>query len=236
MKNIFFSLLLLFIIFSSESSAIDNSLPKGAAIMLHVKAKDLDRYITEITNNSEALSAAGAVAGGYCIVKSGNNYPGEVSVWQYFLSMGDLMSSIDKTDHMNEPQTNISKMRDLQYISIWKDMKEVNIKPGFEMVEKWRVPANNQEDFVAAVTALETNLKEISGIDFEMGVAFNLGSGIKETDLIMTRWITSDGETMGKLLDTVYNSVGFLPSYNKALKLAQKVNSQIEECKAIYVQ
>ena len=27
-------------------------------------------------------------------------------------------------------------------------MKEVNIKPGFEMVEKWKVPANNQEDFV----------------------------------------------------------------------------------------
>ena len=115
-------------------------------------------------------------------------------------------------------------------------MKEGKLKPGFEMVERWRVPPANITEFVTAVKAIESNLKEMSGIDFEMAVAFNVGSGSHESDLVMTRWITSDGETMGKLLDGVYDSVGFLPSYNKALSLGQKINSQLEECKPFFIQ
>ena len=40
----------------------------------------------------------------------------------------------------------------------------------------------------------------------------------------------------GKLLDGVYDSVGFLPSYNKALSLGQKINSQLEECTPFFIQ
>lgn len=236
MKKLFCYVFIFLVSSISQSSAIQNSLPKGVSLLLHVQVNNLDRYIGELTENTEVFLSTGAAAGGYCVVKSGNNYPGEVSVWQYFLSMSELMRAIDENDPMNKPQRNLSKMRDIKYISIWKDMKEVNLQPGFEMVERWRVPPANQTEFVTAVKAIETDLKETSGIDFEMAVAFNVGSGSQESDLIMTRWITSDGETMGKLLDIVYNSVGFLPAYNKALSLGQKINSQLEECEAVYTQ
>ncbi|MFL2930687.1 MAG: hypothetical protein ACJZ4P_06040 [Candidatus Micropelagos sp.] len=236
MKKLFCYVFIFLVSSISQSSAIQNSLPKGAGLLLHVQVSDLDRYIDELSQKSEVLFSSGAAAAGYCIVKSGHNYPGEVTIWQLFKSMGELMKAINESDPMNKPQLNFSKMRDIKYMSIWKDMKEVNLKPGFEMVERWNIPPENLSDFVSTVRDLESNLKEISGIDFEMAVAFNVGSGSQETDLVMTRWITSDGETMGKLLDSVYDSVGFLPSYNKALNLGQKINSQLEECKPFFIQ
>ena len=236
MKKLFCYVFIFLVSSVSQSSAIQNSLPKGAGLLLHVQVNDLDRYIDELSQKSEVLFSSGAAAAGYCIVKSGHNYPGEVTIWQLFKSMGELMKAINESDPMNKPQLNFSKMRDIKYMSIWKDMKEVNLKPGFEMVERWNIPPENLSDFVSTVRDLESNLKEISGIDFEMAVAFNVGSGSQETDLVMTRWITSDGETMGKLLDSVYDSVGFLPSYNKALNLGQKINSQLEECKPFFIQ
>ena len=236
MKKLFCYVFIFLVSSISQSSAIQNSLPKGAGLLLHVQVNDLDRYIDELSQKSEVLFSSGAAAAGYCIVKSGHNYPGEVTIWQLFKSMGELMKAINESDPMNKPQLNFSKMRDIKYMSIWKDMKEVNLKPGFEMVERWNIPPENLSDFVSTVRDLESNLKEISGIDFEMAVAFNVGSGSQETDLVMTRWITSDGETMGKLLDGVYDSVGFLPSYNKALSLGQKINSQLEECKPFFIQ
>ena len=229
------ALILLFIVFSStQSSAIQNSLPRGAGLLINVQTDDLDRYISELTKNALILRQENVVAGGYCIVKTGNNYSGEVSVWQYFTSMSDLMRTVDNSDPVNNADLNFEKMRDVKYISIWKDMKEVNIKPGFEMVEKWKVPGEKLEEFVKAVTSLESSLKDLSGVEFEMTAAFNVGSGVKETDLVMTRWITPNGETMGKLLDLVYNSVGYLPEYNNLISLAEKVNSQLEECTAVY--
>ena len=236
MKKLFCYVFIFLVSSISQSSAIQNSLPKGAGLLLHVQVNDLDRYIDELSQKSEVLFSSGAAAAGYCIVKSGHNYPGEVTIWQLFKSMGELMKAVDENDPMNKPALNFSKMRDIKYISIWKDMKRVNLKPGFEMVERWRVPPANITEFVTAVKAIESNLKEMSGIDFEMAVAFNVGSGSHESDLVMTRWITSDGETMGKLLDGVYDSVGFLPSYNKALSLGQKINSQLEECKPFFIQ
>ena len=236
MKKLFCYVFIFLVSSISQSSAIQNSLPKGAGLLLHVQVNDLDRYIDELSQKSEVLFSSGAAAAGYCIVKSGHNYPGEVTIWQLFKSMGELMKAINESDPMNKPQLNFSKMRDIKYMSIWKDMKEVNLKPGFEMVERWNIPPENLSDFVSTVRDLESNLKEISGFDFEMAVAFNVGSGSQETDLVMTRWITSDGETMGKLLDSVYDSVGFLPSYNKALNLGQKINSQLEECKPFFIQ
>ena len=235
MKKVIYVFIFL-IISNSQSFAIQKSLPKGAGLLLHVEVNDIDRYIDELTKNSGVLFTSGAAAAGYCIVKTGHNYPGEVTIWQLFKSMGELMKAVDENDPMNKPALNFSKMRDIKYISIWKDMKRVNLKPGFEMVERWRVPPANITEFVTAVKAIESNLKEMSGIDFEMAVAFNVGSGSHESDLVMTRWITSDGETMGKLLDGVYDSVGFLPSYNKALSLGQKINSQLEECKPFFIQ
>ena len=236
MKKLFCYVFIFLVSSISQSSAIQNSLPKGAGLLLHVQVNDLDRYIDELSQKSEVLFSSGAAAAGYCIVKSGHNYPGEVTIWQLFKSMGELMKAINESDPMNKPQLNFSKMRDIKYMSIWKDMKEVNLKPGFEMVERWNIPPENLSDFVSAVRDIESNLKEMSGFDFEMAVAFNVGSGSQETDLVMTRWITSDGETMGKLLDSVYDSVGFLPSYNKALNLGQKINSQLEECKPFFIQ
>lgn len=236
MKRLIALFLLLIVFSSTQSSAIQNSLPKGAGLLLHVQVNDIDRYIDELTKNSGVLFTNGAAAAGYCIVKTGHNYPGEVTIWQLFKSMGELMKAVDENDPMNKPSLNFSKMRDIKYISIWKDMKEVNLKPGFEMVERWKIPPENLSDFISSVKAIESNLKEMSGIDFEMAVAFNVGSGSHESDLVMTRWITSDGETMGKLLDGVYDSVGFLPSYNKALSLGQKINSQLEECTPFFIQ
>ena len=42
------ALFLLFIFSSTQSSAIQNSLPKGAGLLFNVQTDDLDRYISEI--------------------------------------------------------------------------------------------------------------------------------------------------------------------------------------------
>ena len=165
MKKVIYVFIFL-IISNSQSFAIQKSLPKGAGLLLHVQVNDIDRYIDELTKNSGVLFTSGAAAAGYCIVKTGHNYPGEVTIWQLFKSMGELMKAVDENDPMNKPALNFSKMRDIKYISIWKDMKRVNLKPGFEMVERWNIPPENLSDFVSAVRDIESNSKEMSGFDF----------------------------------------------------------------------
>ena len=55
MKRLIALFLLLIVFSSTQSSVIQNSLPKGAGLLLHVQVNDIDRYIDELTKNSGVL-------------------------------------------------------------------------------------------------------------------------------------------------------------------------------------
>ena len=54
MKKLFCYVFIFLVSSISQSSAIQNSLPKGAGLLLHVQVNDLDRYIDELSQKSEA--------------------------------------------------------------------------------------------------------------------------------------------------------------------------------------
>ena len=63
------------------------SVPEGAFTSLHVKAKDVDAYINYMKENTDAFKMIDSDVAGVCVVKTGNEYPGEMFVWNAFPSV-----------------------------------------------------------------------------------------------------------------------------------------------------
>ena len=63
------------------------SIGEGAFTTLHVKAKDVEKYVELMKNNTTPFEVIGSDIAGVCVTKSGNQYPGEMFVWNAFPSI-----------------------------------------------------------------------------------------------------------------------------------------------------
>ena len=76
------------------------AVPEGAFTTLHVKAKNVDKYIEMMKENQAPFEAIGSDVAGVCVTKTGNQYPGEMFVWNAFPSVEKAMEATDLYDPM----------------------------------------------------------------------------------------------------------------------------------------
>ena len=75
----------------------------GAFTTLMVQAKNTGAYVAALTANDSAFKATGTDAAGYCITRSGHDYPGQMMVWSGFANVAGAMGSIGSYDPFDAP-------------------------------------------------------------------------------------------------------------------------------------
>ena len=229
MKKILFTLLFSF---SMTPFADDHIKPqKGAFTSLYVSAVDIDKYVSFLRKNTEAFKAIGSSNAGVCITRSGNQYPGQMMIWNAFSSIEDAMVGSLKYDPYGAKGP-ISKLRSLKHNTIWKSLKEFRLEPGHEVVTRFRVKRQNIDAFVQAMDSLEKEIQENGHPDFFNGVFISIAGGV-ESQTLKVRSITSSASDQGKIADEFFT--GKYKSFNDAIALTDGfVDEQIQICEQIY--
>ena len=91
-----------------------NSAPEGSFTTLHVKAMDVAKYVDYMKKNTGPFKAIGSDVAGVCVTRSGNQYPGEMFVWNAFGSIEDAFIASQKYDPMT-PNKQFEKLRKVKY-------------------------------------------------------------------------------------------------------------------------
>ena len=96
LNNLIIISLVFFISFNLSASV-----PEGAFTSLHVKAKNIDDYVDYMKENTAAFKMIDSDIAGVCVVKTGNEYPGEMFVWNAFPSVEKAFMTSELYDPMN---------------------------------------------------------------------------------------------------------------------------------------
>jgi len=225
-------LLVFLLIFSINLYAEDNAKPQeGAFTSLYVSATDIDRYVSFLRGNSDAFKAIGSSDAGVCVTKSGNQYPGQMMIWNAFPSVEAAMIGSLKYDPY-KAKGPISKLREVKHSTIWKSLKSFRLEPGHEVVGRFKVKQENINAFVQAIASLEKEIQSNGHPDFFNGVFVSIAGGI-ESQTIKVRSITSSASDQGKIADEYFS--GKYKSFNNAVALTEGfVDEQIQICEQIY--
>jgi hypothetical protein len=158
-------LILFFIFFLLTSIASADQyrparLGTGAFLALMVQAPDVDKYITALKNNNAPFKAGGSSVAGVCLTKTGNDYPGQMFVWNGFDSVAAAMASIDKYDP-SKATLELLAMREAKYSVIFKPLKEYILEPGSERLWRLQVSHQNLPVLVTQIEKLQKALRSI---------------------------------------------------------------------------
>ena len=229
MKKILFVFLF---VFSSNLFAEDIIKPQeGAFTSLYVSATDVDKYVSFLRGNSEAFKAIGSSDAGVCITRSGNQYPGQMMIWNAFPSVEAAMIGSLKYDPY-KAKGSISKLRKIKHSTIWKSLKSFRLDPGHEVVGRFKVKQENINAFVQAIASLEKEIQNNGHPDFFNGVFISIAGGT-ESQTIKVRSITSSASDQGKIADEYFS--GKYKSFNDAIALTEGfVDEQIQICEQVY--
>ena len=229
MKNLLFIIALLISVNSFADGHVKPA--DGAFTTLNVAAKDIDKYVDFLKTNSDAFKAIGSSDAGVCVTRSGNDYPGELMVWNAFPSVEAAMVGSLKYD----PYTaggQITKLRELKHSAIWKSLKSFRLEPGHEIVARVKVKQENINAFVNKMAELEKEIQSNGHPDFFNGVFVSIAGGF-ESQTLMLRSITSSASDQGKIADEYFE--GSYNTFNEAMALSEGfVSEQIQVCEQTY--
>jgi hypothetical protein len=202
--------------------------PEGAFTSLHVKAKDVDKYVNFMKENTAPFQALGADVAGVCVTRSGNQYPGEMFVWSAYPSIEAAYEASRKYDPL-KPSPAFEELRTVLYSVTWKPVKEFALKPGYERL--WRLKLNDWKKFAFEMEKLETALSD-AGHDMRLGVFYPLGGG---TEVFHLRAVTDTPAQSGKIADEYFAGASYGKIWDNAFKYVDAVVSEtVEECEIIY--
>jgi hypothetical protein len=229
MKKILFTFIILL---SINLSADDHIKPEqGAFTSLYVSASDVDKYVSFLRKNSDAFKAIGSSDAGVCITRSGNQYPGQMMIWNAFPSVEAAMIGSLKYDPYKATGP-ISNLRNIKHSTIWKSLKSFRLDPGHEIVGRFKVKQENISSFVKAMDSLEKEIQDNGHPDFFNGVFVSIAGGA-ESQTLKVRSITSSASDQGKIADEYFS--GKYKSFNDAIAFTEGfVDEQIQVCEQIY--
>lgn len=229
MKKILFTFMILL---SINLSADDHIKPEqGAFTSLYVSASDVDKYVSFLRKNSDAFKAIGSSDAGVCITRSGNQYPGQMMIWNAFPSVEAAMIGSLKYDPYKATGP-ISNLRNIKHSTIWKSLKSFRLEPGHEIVGRFKVKQENISSFVKAMDSLEKEIQDNGHPDFFNGVFVSIAGGA-ESQTLKVRSITSSASDQGKIADEYFS--GKYKSFNDAIAFTEGfVDEQIQVCEQIY--
>tara|TARA_E500000081_G_scaffold75484_1_gene77064 strand:+ start:26 stop:721 length:696 start_codon:yes stop_codon:yes gene_type:complete len=229
MKKILFTFMILL---SINLSADDHIKPEqGAFTSLYVSASDVDKYVSFLRKNSDAFKTIGSSDAGVCITRSGNQYPGQMMIWNAFPSVEAAMIGSLKYDPYKATGP-ISNLRNIKHSTIWKSLKSFRLEPGHEIVGRFKVKQENISSFVKAMDSLEKEIQDNGHPDFFNGVFVSIAGGA-ESQTLKVRSITSSASDQGKIADEYFS--GKYKSFNDAIAFTEGfVDEQIQVCEQIY--
>ena len=229
MKKILFTFIILL---SINLSADDHIKPEqGAFTSLYVSASDVDKYVSFLRKNSDAFKAIGSSDAGVCITRSGNQYPGQMMIWNAFPSVEAAMIGSLKYDPYKATGP-ISNLRNIKHSTIWKSLKSFRLEPGHEIVGRFKVKQENISSFVKAMDSLEKEIQDNGHPDFFNGVFVSIAGGA-ESQTLKVRSITSSASDQGKIADEYFS--GKYKSFNDAIAFTEGfVDEQIQVSEQIY--
>jgi hypothetical protein len=203
--------------------------PEGAFTTLMVQAKNVDKYIEYMKKNTAPFKAIDSDVAGVCVTKSGNQYPGEMFVWNAFPSVEKAFAVSELYDPMNTTPA-FEKLRSVKYSATFKPVKEFELKPGYERL--WRLKLNDWRAFADEMTVLEKALSE-AGHDMRLGVFYPLGGG---TEVFHLRAVTDNGAASGKIADEYFDGVAYGEIWDNAFAkyVDEIVSETVESCEIIY--
>jgi len=229
MKKILFTFIILLSINLSADDHIKRE--QGAFTSLYVSASDVDKYVSFLRKNSDAFKAIGSSDAGVCITRSGNQYPGQMMIWNAFPSVEAAMIGSLKYDPYKATGP-ISNLRNIKHSTIWKSLKSFRLEPGHEIVGRFKVKQENISSFVKAMDSLEKEIQDNGHPDFFNGVFVSIAGGA-ESQTLKVRSITSSASDQGKIADEYFS--GKYKSFNDAIAFTEGfVDEQIQVCEQIY--
>ena len=223
--NIFKSSLA-FIMFAALNAS---AAPEGAFTTLMVQANDVEKYIDYMKKNTAPFEAIDSDVAGVCVTKSGNQYPGEMFVWNAFPSIEKAFAVSELYDPMNSTSA-FEKLRSVKYSATFKPIKEFDLKPGYERL--WRLKLNDWRAFAADMTILEKVLQK-AGHEMRLGVFYPLGGG---NEVFHLRAVTIDGAASGRVADDYFAGAEYGQIWDNAFAkyVDEIVSETVESCEIIY--
>ncbi len=225
----FTNLSLYFLCISLISSGLNASIPEGSFTSLHVKAKDVDAYINFMKENTEAFKIIDSDVAGVCVVKTGNEYPGEMFVWNAFPSVEKAFMTSELYDPM-KPSEEFNKLRTVLYSVTWKPLKEFELNPGYERL--WRIETSDSQGFAKEMIKLEKALQK-AGHNMRIGVFDPMGGEVEFTHL---RVVTNTAAESGKVVDEYFAGASYGKIWDQAFAkyVTRVVRQTTEFCETIY--
>lgn len=206
---------------------------EGAFMTVMVKAADPKAYINAIKGNESFLEETGAIALGYCITKTGNDYPGQMFAWSGFDSVEKAMASLDAYDVYDAP-AEFSSVREIQYVSMFKPLKEYKLDPAYERLWRVVVSTENLEQFVKGVAKVEKMI-QAQGDDVNIGVFQPIAGGNAETKTFHLRASSRSWAMAGRLNDEFFAGKPWAAAWAETVALVDSIESDtLEYCELLH--
>ena len=214
---------------SIASFNLYSSIPEGAFTTLHVKANDINEYVNYMKNNDGAFKQIGSDVAGVCIVQTGNEYEGEMFVWNAYPSVEMAFQSSEKYNPANATKE-FKKLRKVKYSVTWKPLKEFELKPGYERL--WRLNISDPRAFASEMSKLEKALQK-AGHNMRIGVFEPMGGGVEVHHL---RVVTDNASESGKVVDEYYAGASYGKIWDAAFAkyVTKTLRETTEMCQVIY--
>jgi predicted DNA-binding antitoxin AbrB/MazE fold protein len=207
------------------------SAPEGAFNTLMVKAKDVNGYINFMKENPEVFKTIGSDVAGVCVTSLGNDYPGQMFVWNAFPSIEKAFAASDLYDPMNT-SSDFKQLRTVMYAATFKPLKDFELRPGSERL--WRIKLNNWQKYVEKMTELEKALND-AGHDIRIGVFSPIGGGSAETGMFHLRAVGNSSAETGAAIDDYFSGASWGRVWDASQEYVDEVvNETLENCQIVY--
>jgi len=207
----------------------------GAFSTLFVAANDVDRYIASVTANPALFEAIGAQAAGYCETVSGQDYSGQLMMWNAFPSATAALMGSEKYNPAKAPKA-MASQRDFKYGATWAPLKPFpRLDPGYERAMRIKVSPANLPALIASISKLEKEVQNAGHDTFMNGLFAAIGGGKQEAGTLYLKSVTADAKTHGAVIDDYLSGAAWGNTYQEAMALVDEVvNDQFEVCSQFY--
>ena len=203
----------------------------GAFVALMVQTEDTDAYITMLKNNPAPFKAIGSSVAGACVTKTGQDYSGQMFIFNGFDSLEDALAATNKYDAL-KATPELTAIREVKYLVMFKPLNEYKLDPGFERLFRLKISNENIQAYVDKIVELQAALRA-AGHKVNLGVFQPIGGGAHEAYHL--RASSPSAADSGRILDEAYADASWMSLWAEASALVDEVVSDnFEQCEIIY--